>query len=157
MVENLFGGLLKGLSSFMPQDDPNVKLMNAQSSLSDLKKQKNDVYAQIGQRALQQYGNGFCTDLTSKLERIDAEMEELQATLNKAQAEKERIEAEQKAAAEKATCPNCGTRNPDGLKFCQECGSRLGIVTKITCPGCGFVNEAGTRFCGECGTRLEQF
>ena len=31
MANDLFGGLMKGLSGFMPQDDPDVKLMSAQS------------------------------------------------------------------------------------------------------------------------------
>ncbi|MDO4543116.1 MAG: zinc ribbon domain-containing protein [Clostridia bacterium] len=149
-----FGSLIKGLSGFMPQDDPAVKLMNAKTSIADLQKEQNDIYAQIGKRALQQYGDGFCTDLTAKLDRIAADLQEAQQLVAAAEEEKAKKEAAEKEAADRATCPNCGTRNPDGLKFCQECGSRLGVVTKVTCPRCGNVNEAGTRFCGECGNRL---
>jgi class 3 adenylate cyclase/tetratricopeptide (TPR) repeat protein len=47
-------------------------------------------------------------------------------------------------------CPNCGTLNPAGTKFCGECGTRLASV----CPTCGTPNTAGTKFCGECGTPM---
>jgi class 3 adenylate cyclase/tetratricopeptide (TPR) repeat protein len=44
-------------------------------------------------------------------------------------------------------CSNCGTTNPPGLKFCGECGTRLGVA----CTSCGAVLSPGTKFCGECG------
>src|SRR5689334_212914 len=47
-------------------------------------------------------------------------------------------------------CPNCGSFNEAGRKFCGECGTRLAAV----CPSCGTPNVAGTKFCGECGTLL---
>ncbi|MGZ6291254.1 MAG: double zinc ribbon domain-containing protein, partial [Syntrophales bacterium] len=33
-------------------------------------------------------------------------------------------------------CPKCQSENPEGKKFCRECGQRLGIV----CPSCRLVN-----------------
>ena len=50
MANDLFGGLIKGLSGFMPQDDPDVKLMSAQSDLSDLQQQETAIYADIGRQ-----------------------------------------------------------------------------------------------------------
>jgi len=44
-------------------------------------------------------------------------------------------------------CPKCQFRNPDGLKFCNDCGQKLTIV----CPSCQSVNQPSSRFCGECG------
>ncbi|MGZ3607574.1 MAG: adenylate/guanylate cyclase domain-containing protein [Syntrophales bacterium] len=44
-------------------------------------------------------------------------------------------------------CPKCQSENPEGKKFCRECGQRLGIV----CPSCRLVNQLGSKFCGECG------
>jgi len=96
-----------------------------------------------------------------------------------AQAEIEQIkaenEAEKAAAAAPATdipaasndgitCSGCGTVNPEGTKFCQNCGTKLEIPAPApeaptpaenTCPNCGAVNEEGTKFCRECGTKLE--
>ena len=47
-------------------------------------------------------------------------------------------------------CPNCGSENQPGQKFCGECGTRLAA----TCPNCGTANQPGQKFCGECGTAL---
>jgi len=48
-------------------------------------------------------------------------------------------------------CPDCGTLNEAGRKFCGECGTRLAVA----CANCGTSNPPGTRFCGECGSPLE--
>jgi class 3 adenylate cyclase len=47
-------------------------------------------------------------------------------------------------------CPSCGFENPEGLKFCNDCGAPL----QVRCPQCGFANQPRARFCGECGTSL---
>ena len=49
-------------------------------------------------------------------------------------------------------CFSCGYENLPGMKFCGQCGIRLGQ----TCQNCGFVNPPEHRFCGQCGTRLEE-
>jgi class 3 adenylate cyclase/tetratricopeptide (TPR) repeat protein len=46
-------------------------------------------------------------------------------------------------------CSKCGTENEAGLKFCEECGSRLGT----TCTSCGAPLSPSAKFCGVCGTR----
>jgi membrane protease subunit (stomatin/prohibitin family) len=61
--------------------------------------------------------------------------------------------AEQPAAAATVTCPNCGTANPAGAKFCNNCGTKLGDAT-VKCPNCGHENPAGSKFCSNCGTKL---
>ena len=95
-----------------------------------------------------------------------------------AQAEIDRIKAENeaaKAAAEAAAaapvaapaapaggvvCPNCGTANAEGTRFCQGCGTKLEAPPPPApagnaCPNCGAANDPGTKFCRECGTKLE--
>jgi ribosomal protein L40E len=49
-------------------------------------------------------------------------------------------------------CPKCQFENPEGAKFCNECGSKL----QLACPECGKVNPTGSKFCNECGERLER-
>jgi class 3 adenylate cyclase/tetratricopeptide (TPR) repeat protein len=49
------------------------------------------------------------------------------------------------------TCPDCGTENREGRKFCAACGKPL----SAPCAACGATNEPGERFCGECGSPLE--
>jgi len=47
-------------------------------------------------------------------------------------------------------CSKCGSDNPVGKKFCEDCGAPL----ENRCPKCGAETTAGKRFCGECGAAL---
>jgi Double zinc ribbon len=47
-------------------------------------------------------------------------------------------------------CPSCGAINPDGNRFCGQCGAAL----PFRCPACGSENPAETKFCGDCGASL---
>ncbi len=49
------------------------------------------------------------------------------------------------------TCPNCGSDNPAGQRFCNTCGYSLAAA----CDVCGTVNAPGSRFCGNCGSPLD--
>jgi class 3 adenylate cyclase/tetratricopeptide (TPR) repeat protein len=49
-----------------------------------------------------------------------------------------------------AGCPSCGAANPDGKRFCGDCGSPLAAG----CPSCGSENPPGNKFCGDCGAPL---
>ena len=48
-------------------------------------------------------------------------------------------------------CPNCQFDNPEGAKFCNECGNKL----ELSCPECGKINPVGSKFCNECGHDLQ--
>ena len=43
-------------------------------------------------------------------------------------------------------CTTCGATNPAGLKFCEQCGTKLAIA----CATCGSSLSPTARFCGEC-------
>ncbi|HEY2200641.1 MAG TPA: zinc ribbon domain-containing protein, partial [Solirubrobacteraceae bacterium] len=49
-----------------------------------------------------------------------------------------------------AGCPSCGAANPDGKRFCGDCGSPLAVG----CPSCGADNRSENKFCGDCGALL---
>lgn len=49
------------------------------------------------------------------------------------------------------TC-SCGTQNTG--KFCQNCGQPQPNNSSIKCPNCGTENPQGTKFCGNCGGKL---
>ena len=49
-------------------------------------------------------------------------------------------------------CPSCGHENPEGLKFCGECGGALARA----CPNCGAQLRPSARFCESCGHRLPE-
>ena len=50
-------------------------------------------------------------------------------------------------------CAECRTENPDGLKFCNECGAAF----KTPCASCGFENASAAKFCGQCGAGLRSY
>ncbi|MGE0679480.1 MAG: adenylate/guanylate cyclase domain-containing protein [Candidatus Binatia bacterium] len=47
-------------------------------------------------------------------------------------------------------CASCGFENLEGLKFCEECGTKLIQI----CPSCGHEVRPTAKFCGECGVSL---
>lgn len=49
-------------------------------------------------------------------------------------------------------CPNCGTANPVGAKFCSNCGQKL-EGTKF-CSQCGAPLTPGAKFCSNCGAKV---
>ncbi len=46
--------------------------------------------------------------------------------------------------------PKCRHENPEGAKFCVECGEKL----EKKCQKCGFSNSRSFKFCAECGNAL---
>ncbi|MGI6150875.1 MAG: zinc ribbon domain-containing protein [Christensenellales bacterium] len=156
MAKDLFGGLgqlMKGLSGFMPQDDPDVKLLNLQSEISDLESQENELFAQIGRQAFEADPSAWPQAEKLRLiqNNIASAREELAALNEECKARKEA----QAAAEAETRCPNCDCQNPQGTKFCQECGTKLGGAQKSHCAGCGAALAPGARFCGECGMKQE--
>ncbi|MDD2503793.1 MAG: zinc ribbon domain-containing protein [Clostridia bacterium] len=143
-----FGSLFKGLSGFMPQDDPDVKIMTAQSDLSELRKKELELYAEIGKKALA--SGGQFPELENKLRLVEANIADAEQKLSDAQSEKEAEDSAKLAEEEALTCPSCGNINSEGVKFCQECGTKLGV---LKCSKCSAILTPGTRFCGECGTK----
>ena len=48
-------------------------------------------------------------------------------------------------------CPQCGSRNNAGAKFCVECGTKLGAAK---CANCQAELPPGAKFCNECGQKV---
>ncbi len=153
MTSDLFGGLgglMKGLSGLMPQDDPSVKVLTAQAALSDLHKQEEALYAEIGRQAYAD--NPAAYPQSEQLRLVLLNIAEAEGKLNAVQTEKRQADQEKKMAEAKTSCPGCGHQNPEGTKFCQECGGKLG---EAACQNCGAPLPPATRFCGECGARQD--
>lgn len=51
-------------------------------------------------------------------------------------------------------CSNCGAEIVPGMKFCGQCGSPVSPIIKH-CPNCGVEAASDIKFCGACGTKLD--
>ena len=49
-------------------------------------------------------------------------------------------------------CPKCQFENPDGAKFCIECGDPM----EFHCPKCGAITPSTGIFCMECAHKLDE-
>jgi len=52
----------------------------------------------------------------------------------------------------KMKCPTCQFENPQGMKFCGKCGTKMECI----CPKCNFPNPPDFSFCGKCGQDLNE-
>jgi hypothetical protein len=155
MANDLFSGLVKGLGAFMPQDDPNTKVFQMQNRVTELEEEETDLYAKIGKKVFPNIkDSGEYSELVAALTLTKQNLESARQELGQAKEAKEQQERLENERVERLTCPNCGTVNEDGIKFCQECGTKLEAPAKLFCPQCGTQYQKGTRFCGECGSQL---
>lgn len=152
----------------MPQDDPDVKIFNAQTEVKEFSEKEEKIYARLGRQVYETDGGENYPEIRAELDLLVANKQAAESRLQAARDEKaalERAEAEERArreAEEQAhSCPNCGAYNPEGTNFCQECGTRLtqpvqqAPAAKRFCPNCGTEVVAGHRFCSGCGTKME--
>lgn len=152
-MADILSGLMKGLSSFMPQDEPATQYLKLQGDVTDLKKQEAELYAQIGMQAIEQYGLESFGEIADQMKLVQSNLAAAQQKLNAAKAEVDEKERQQKEALAERTCSQCGCENPEGTKFCQECGNKLGVQNR--CASCGAENAPGVKFCQECGRAIE--
>ncbi len=166
-MAGIFDGLVKGLASLAPQDDPDVKIFNVQNDLKELEEKEKEIFAQLGRQVYEVGGREAYPEAGVQLEALAANRVQIQQRMNQLKEEKEAREcAEAQAAAEREaaeasrTCPNCGAVNPEGGKFCCDCGTRLPEAAppqpkKRFCTSCGTEIAEGMKFCSACGTRQE--
>jgi len=58
------------------------------------------------------------------------------------------------APAVMVACPGCNTPNPQGAKFCTNCGASVAAPTTRPCPGCRAAVALDAKFCASCGLNL---
>jgi len=51
-------------------------------------------------------------------------------------------------------CPKCQYANPEGAKFCRDCGTSF--EQDIVCPNCDSSHPPGSKFCIDCGHDLSR-
>jgi len=105
----------------------------------------------------------FCNAAKAHYDAADAAL----AEISRIRAESEAAKAAAAAAAAAQpmqptaagpVCPDCGTANEPGTRFCCNCGTKIeppAVPMPKFCVNCGAEIAAGMRFCGGCGTRTE--
>ena len=99
--------------------------------------------------------NKVIAEVEAEIERLKAESE----PQSQVKVDTPNIPAPLANAAVGIACTSCGKINPEGTKFCSDCGAKIEIpepvATTKECPSCGVVLPLATRFCGECGHKFE--
>jgi membrane protease subunit (stomatin/prohibitin family) len=62
----------------------------------------------------------------------------------------------QPTQTEVVVCPNCGSKNPVGNKFCGNCGKEIAAKKMIKCSNCGAQVPEDNKFCGNCGNTMRK-
>lgn len=149
------GGLVKGITNMMPQDDPDVKIFNEQTKITELQKKLAKEYEAVGKMVMESDASDNYPEQKQRISLITDDINSTKLYMESIKKEKEEAERRREEEAGNYVCSACGHENPEGTKFCQECGNRLQANTEPVCPSCGKVNRPGVRFCGECGARIE--
>ena len=160
-MAGILDGIVRGIASLAPQDDPDVKIFNAQNELKDITEKEEKIYAALGRRVFAENGKEAYPETAVQLEALSANRAEIEAKVAQMKAEKEarekaEAEAQREAAEADRTCPSCGTVNAEGCKFCCDCGTRLPEKTEVKkrfCTECGAEVADGMKFCSGCGAR----
>lgn len=146
----------------MLQDDPDVKIFNAQTEMKEFSEREGKIYARLGRQVYETDGGENYPEIRAELDLLAANKQAAESRLQAARNEKAALErARREAEEQEHSCPNCGAYNPEGTNFCQECGTRLtqpvqqAPAAKRFCPNCGTEVIAGHRFCSGCGTKME--
>jgi len=153
-MSDIFGGLMKGLSSIITQENTDMKIYNIQCEIKELNDKEDKIFSSIGRKL---YKPEEHANYAPQLELISKNKEDLQNQL--ALLEKEKQDAEEALAAQEAEnleccCTECGAFNEKGKNFCQECGAKLEVAQFKFFGNCGAKVSANKKFCGECGNEM---
>jgi NADH pyrophosphatase NudC (nudix superfamily) len=128
-MANLLDGLVKGLSGFLPQDDPDVKIMNAQAELNELAEKEEKMFARLGRQV---YTGGSIENCPGVKVELDLLVDSRRAAERRLQEAREEKEARERAAAAETPapatarfCSNCGAELTPGHRFCAACGTKI--------------------------------
>ena len=145
----------------------NGKIMNEKAAMETVKTKIGDYYWRLFEdgHELDEEVTEMCLEIKDIQESIDMLQGEIDTINQKAKKVEEDETPEEAPMVSGIKCPNCGTLNEIGTKFCRECGTRLEPVpapepvlpvdSATHCHNCGAENPLGTKFCRECGAKMD--
>ena len=67
-MSNIIDGLIKGVSGFLPQDDPDVKILTAQAELREFSEKEEKIFARLGRAVYDTDGGESHPEIKTELE-----------------------------------------------------------------------------------------
>ena len=145
-----------------------IEITKLNAKISSEKSAIADIYKQLGERIYEKYASGAYqdADMAELFTAVDAR----RANIAEAEDKIKAIKAENEAKAQSASqaqaapagtvCPGCGAAVADGVKFCNQCGTRVEVSVpaaeaKKFCSNCGAEAVSGVKFCSQCGAKIE--
>ena len=143
-----------------------AELDEAELALADLRDKKAMLYevihdldfekasGKISQVDYESTRNHYLAQVAAMIERLDAlaapdpPPKKTASTKTKKPAKRQPRQESEDARA----CASCGELNPEGSKFCLECGKPF----NLTCGSCGEGVPAKARFCTACGAKVKR-
>lgn len=149
-----------------------IEITKLNAKISSEKSAMGELYKQLGEKIYEKYAAGAYQDadmaeLFAAVDAHRASIAEAEGKIDSIKAENEakaqaaaEAQAAEKAAPAGAVCPGCGTPAAEGVKFCNQCGTKLEAPAPVAeakkfCTNCGAEAVAGVKFCSQCGSKIE--
>ena len=145
-----------------------IEITKLNAKISSEKSAIADIYKQLGERIYEKYASGAYqdADMAELFTAVDARRANIAEAEDKIKAIKAENEAKAQSASQAqaapagAVCPGCGAPVADGVKFCNQCGTRVEVSVpaaeaKKFCSNCGAEAVPGVKFCSQCGAKIE--
>ena len=145
-----------------------IEITKLNAKISSEKSAIGDLFKQLGERIYEKYASGAYqdADMAELFTAVDAHRANIAEAEDKIKAIRTENEAKTQAAPQEqaapagAVCPGCGAPVAEGIKFCNQCGTRLEAAAPAVeagkfCSSCGAEVAAGVKFCSQCGTGME--
>lgn len=145
-----------------------IEITKLNAKISGEKSAMADLYKQLGEKIYEKYASGAYqdADMAELFTAVDARRANIAEAEDKIKAIKAENQAKAQAVPQAqdapagAVCPGCGAAVADGVKFCNQCGTKIEVPVsaaeeKKVCCCCGTEVAFGVKFCSQCGTRIE--
>lgn len=150
-----------------------IEVSRLKAGIAEERRALTDQMAKLGAIYYELYKNGEvltpdAVNICMIADKYSNKIEERQAELtriNEANAAKRAAKNPAPVSTEQE-CPECGSKNPEGAKFCFDCGAKLPEIIDVEasevvqeaeqaqkryCVSCGAELGEGKKFCSECG------